>query len=544
MALYVARRFLNIAAFKRAWQALIRRHAILRTAFVADGSSEPLQVVLSAITVAWAEYDWQEVSLAEQENRLLGFLDADRKHQFDLARAGLLRFTLIRTADDEYYFIWTTHHLLIDGWSWPVIFNELDSCYRAFCAAAAPILEEPCPYRNYIAWLGQRDRKEAELYWREYLKGISKPSELGLRRDSAETRLPCGGFSEEGMRVADATTTALQTVARQQHITLNTVFQGAWALLLCRFSGDLDVLFGAAYSGRSPDVSGIDRLVGPCVNDLPVRVRLSPDEPLSGFLPRLQAEQFDTSQYQYSSIAEIHAASEIPLRKQMFESLLVFQNYSSGIGSRRLGESIEIATIAVPEASNYPVTIVIVPGDNLYFRLIFRTDRFPAQQMRGVLTDFRLLLESMARIPERSIAEILASLPLYVRGMPPRGESADQTPQLRVLNDDAPQPHTDAEKTVAAVWRALFQTAQINIDSNFFDLGGHSILLVEMHKRLEQALNRRLPVVSLFQHTTVRSLARYINSVPENGTTYQRAVDRAQQQREALAKRTPKVRTN
>jgi len=321
--------------------------------------------------------------------------------------------------------------------------------------------------------------------------------------------------------------------------------QGAWTLLLSRFSGQRDILFGAACSGRSPEIPGIDGMVGPCVNDLPVRVQLNPAETLVDFLKLLQEEQFAASQYQYSSVIEIHNWSEMPLRQQLFESLLVFQNYGTGSACQRFGSNIEIQTVTAPETTNYPVTLMIVPGDELHVKILYRTDRYSREAIQHVLHDLQRLIAEMVGKPQRRIADILAALPPYQ----PKGneESSANTRACSVVNTSgggAMLPQTDSEKIVAAIWCALFQVSQVNLDSNFFDLGGHSLLLVEMHKRLERALQRRLPLVELFQHTTVRSLAQYLSNESDTKADVQVLRTRAQQAQQAFAGRMRKARSN
>jgi hypothetical protein len=252
-------------------------------------------------------------------------LQSDRHRGFDLHRAPLLRLILIRIADDVYDFLWTTHHMLIDGWSWPVIFSELAQFYEEACVGREAEIEPPCPYRNYIAWLGQCDAKKAEAFWRGELKGINAPTRIGLDSQRDELSSRAGEFGDASIHLSSETTLALQTLGRCEHLTLNTLMQGAWALLLSRYSGQRDILFGAAFSGRSAEITGIHTMVGPCVNDLPVRVQIVPRATLGGWLRDFQARQFAASEFQYSSVIDVHGWTEVPMRQQLFESCLCFK---------------------------------------------------------------------------------------------------------------------------------------------------------------------------------------------------------------------------
>jgi amino acid adenylation domain-containing protein/non-ribosomal peptide synthase protein (TIGR01720 family) len=527
---------LDVNAFKRAWQRVIERHSILRSAFVSDGLLEPLQVVSRKAEPPWSEFDWRTLPVAERQTRLSSVLAADRDRSFDVAKAPLSRFILTRHADDEYYFVWTTHHLLIDGWSWPVIFKELAHFYSAERAENDMAIEPACLFRDYIAWLGRCDSREAEAFWRSRLKGLPAPTSLGLEYPQSPLAPAEAVCDEESGSLSRPTTGLLQSLARRDHLTLNTIMQGAWALLLSRLSGQRDILFGAACSGRSPEVPGIESMVGPCVNDLPVRVQVKPGETLPSFLKRLQDDQFSATPYQYPSVIDIHAWSEIPLHQRLFESLLVFQNYAPGGVCGRLGTNVEIQTLAVPETTNYPVTLVVVPGDELHIKILYRAERYPERAMRYVILAFQRLLAEMVATPEPVVDDLLAALPAYKEKAKERDAPARR---LRSGENRAggagALPQTDSEKMVAAVWRALLHIPQIGIDTNFFDLGGHSLLLVEMHKRLEEVFRRRLPLVTLFQHTTVRALARHLNEGSASQADAQILRNRAEQAQRSFA---------
>ena len=230
---------------------------------------------------------------------------------------------------------------------------------------------------------------------------------------------------------------------------------------------------------------------------------------------------------------EIHHWSEMPLRQQLFESLVVFQNYHAESACRRFGSNIEVQTVTAPETTNYPVTLTIAPGDELRIKLLYRPDRYSAQAIRSVLSDFQKLVAAMVNNPASAVADILAALP--PRQPVENKESSANTPVGAPGAGNTPQ--TDWEKMVAAIWRTLFQVSQVDIDSNFFDLGGHSVLLVEMHRRLEQELRRPLPLVALFQHTTVRSLAQYLGKETATKADVQGLRNRAEQAQKAFAGR-------
>jgi Non-ribosomal peptide synthetase modules and related proteins len=303
---------LNGSAFKQAWGQVVQRHVLLRTSFYWEELSEPLQVVHRQVELPWEQGDWRDLSPSEQQVRLEAFLQADRERGFELGQAPLMRCALMRVAEDTYQFVWSFHHLLLDGWSLPLVLKEVLGCYEAYCRGRELRLESPRPYRDYIAWLQRQDLSQAEGFWRKALQGMTAPTPLPIGR-SAGVRLEREPrYEEQGLRFSAALTGQLQALARGQRLTLNTLVQGAWALLLSRYSGEEDVLFGVTVSGRPAGLVGVEAMVGLFINTLPVRVQLPPQASLLPWLEQLQGQQVEREQYAYSPLAEIQGWSEVP----------------------------------------------------------------------------------------------------------------------------------------------------------------------------------------------------------------------------------------
>ena len=521
---FVLRGPLDTAALRRAWQHVIERHPILRTAFVSDGLREAMQVVLAARPLEWTEIDLRDMAEAESQQHLAQIIAADRAKNFDLATGQLLRVLLIRARNDEWQMVWSTHHLLIDGWSWPVIFNELAKFYTG-----DTVLPKPLPYRTYIAWTLSRSDDGAQNFWREYLQHFTpQPLRIGQRPASVAVS-PHVSFAEDTISLDEDITQALNDNARENQITLNTVLQGAWALVLAHYQSSAKPVFGAAYSGRPPEIPGIEGMVGPCVNNLPVRANIAPEMPAAAWLQQLQREQSDASQHQYNSIEQIQGWSGVPWRHRLFDSLIVFQNYASGGATERLSESVTVDVADAPESTNYPLTLTIVPGSRLRLKMLYRPEQFEAANIRRVLSDLGLVLREIAKQPRGKLSEVISQL-----APPPPAVAAGI--RLTMAAGGETTPRTNMERTVAGIWQELFDSARVSLEANFFDLGGHSLLLVQAHRKLQQALGRSLPIVTLLQYPTVRALASQLAGNGDSRLAAQAVNDRARLQQQAMAR--------
>ena len=372
---YTLRGDLNLDAFKRALQAVMNRHPILRTAFLLSGLDGPHQVVFRQVPLPWVMYDWSELSPAETSERVAEFLRSDFQSGFELKRVPLHRTTLIRTEQDLYEFIWSFHLLLMDGWSMQVILKDLLVLYQSFCTGEPIELEPPLPYREFIKWQQRQPQDQAEAYWRRTLKGFTTPTSLVF------DRMPLAGVHEqpefkENIVLLDETTTEnLRAFALQHRLTLNTLLQGAWALLLSRRSGTSDVLFGSAVSGRSPFIPKIDDAVGVFVNVLPARVLVPLDGDVITWLKDVQKHQAEARRFEFCSLPNIHAWSDMPRSQPLFESVLVFQNFPTRVDLPETA-GVKVLSVGLLERNSAPLALVVEPGDRLHLRLVYMGSRF------------------------------------------------------------------------------------------------------------------------------------------------------------------------
>jgi amino acid adenylation domain-containing protein/non-ribosomal peptide synthase protein (TIGR01720 family)/FkbM family methyltransferase len=399
---------LDVAALEAAWRGVVGRHSILRTAFVWEELEKPLQVVHREVALHLDHQLWYDVPVTEQEARFAAFLRADKNRGFDLLRAPLIRLTLIELAPGDYRFVWTTHHIITDGWSLPIVVREMFAFYNARRQGRQAELTPVSPFRDYILWLEQQDPAEAERFWRDELAGIAAATPLAI--DRLLPLLPAGELrsGEESLHISADITEALGSLARRHGITLNTILQGGLALLLSRYSGMSDVVFGATVSGRPASLPGIESIIGPFLNTLPIRVHVpAGEEGTIPWLRDLQKRQAERQQYEHSP--SVQAWSEVPMGLPLFEVLLVFENYRHDvqtIGREDGVAPVEIRDVRAAVRTRYPLNVIAIPGPQLTLYAPYDASRMTSGAIRRFLRHFAVVLESVVRDPSSRVAEL------------------------------------------------------------------------------------------------------------------------------------------
>ncbi|MFO0762765.1 MAG: amino acid adenylation domain-containing protein [Byssovorax sp.] len=399
---------LDPAALQRALQAVVERHPSLRSAFVWEKIEQPVQVVWRRVPVPIEQEDLRGLSAGEQERRLRERLEGDRSRGFELGRAPLMRVALVRTGESEHRLVWTAHHLLLDGWSSGIVQKELFALYDAERRGEPLRLEPAASNAELLAWLDRQDRKVSEAFFRRKLAGFSEPTPLGIDHP-ADGEISGPRFGEQRALLSETASADLATFARQHKLTPAVVLEGAFALLLSRYSGRDDVLFGAVVSGRSAPVRGIDRMVGVLINTLPVRVRAPEGDEVIAWLTALQGEQAELIEHEHSPLAEVQALSEVPRGTPLFESLFVFENYPIEPGLGRGGEgsgAIGVVESRAYEQPAYPLTVAGVFRRSLMIQIGYDRRRFDDASIGRMLGHLQVLLGALVGGAGRRLGEL------------------------------------------------------------------------------------------------------------------------------------------
>ncbi|MBV9773485.1 MAG: amino acid adenylation domain-containing protein, partial [Gemmatimonadetes bacterium] len=396
---------LDVDALVRAWQGVVDRYAALRTSFAWEGMESPVQVVHRTAPVPVYREDWRGMPEAEREAHLRAYLRDDRVRGFDPAHAPLMRVLLFRTGDDVHRMVWTHHHLVMDGWSLPLALRDVAALYDAFAAGQEAHLPPARPYREYVAWLGRQDVAEAERFWRRELAGFAAPTPLGVDLPAA-ARTADAGHLERVVRLPAAETRALQAAGRRHGLTLNTLVQGAWTLLLSRYSGEDEVVFGAVVSGRPHELEGVEEMVGLFINTLPVRVPVPGRARLPEWLGALQRRNVAVREHGYVPLVQVQRWSEVPAGEPLFETAVVFENYPVPAAMGATERRVEVRLADAEQQTSYPLLLGVDIGAEMTLQLEYDPGRFAAGAVERVGRHLRALLSGIAAGPERALDEL------------------------------------------------------------------------------------------------------------------------------------------
>ncbi|MBZ4016085.1 non-ribosomal peptide synthetase [Streptomyces purpurogeneiscleroticus] len=397
---------LDVPAFRQAWQTIIDRHPILRTSFHWEGVGKALQVVHEQVELEMPELDWREYSPQEQDACYEQFALEDRMegHAFD--KAPLMRTALIRTADDTWKFFWSFSHLLLDGWSFGLCFYEMTHLYNAITRGEEPQLEPAKRYRDYVAWWKRRDTEKAEEFWTRHLAGFEPPAHE-LELGSIDRRPPGPGEPSHGMlpdRDLIALVPRLGEVAREHGITVNTIAQGAWMLLLSRYLDRDDVIAGSTGTQRPAGLPGAEQIMGPMLATMPVRAKVDRDAQLIPWLRELQQEMADARENADIPLPELKKLAALPGGTPLFDMDLAYENVP--VPDMTLN-GVEIGESTYDGRPHFPITMIIMPGDRLPVpRLVYDRTRFPDQAAERLIEHFYTALVAIIDNPLRTLGEI------------------------------------------------------------------------------------------------------------------------------------------
>lgn len=398
---FIIRGALDLAAYRRAWETVIERHAGLRARFVWPAGERPVQVVMKTGSLPWRELDWSDGAPDLDE-----YLADDRREVFRPSRPPLMRIAAASLGPDSHRVIWSFHHILLDAWSVSVALSEVHQAYDALTSGREPDLPSPAPLRNAMAALAAMKPEQAEAYWRGLLTGLEGPTPLPAMRAEDESRGRASELTVISARLPETEYERIKGFAREHRVTLGSLMLAAWGLVQSRYTRQDDVVFGATFSGRSLDAPEVERIVGLLMNAAPVRVTIPRDATVGSLLEGVQRQVSQSTRHEQTLLSDVHRWAGFPPRSPTFNSIVVFGNYP--LDEARAGRASPIA-IEAPKSfgwTDVPLTLMVTPWRTFDVEARFDAARVDPSMVRRMLDDVMRTLCRLADNTSRNIDAI------------------------------------------------------------------------------------------------------------------------------------------
>ncbi|WP_276209479.1 non-ribosomal peptide synthase/polyketide synthase [Pseudomonas lutea] len=388
---------LPVARFTTAWAAAVQRHPILRAAFLrVPGSEQPLQVIRRDAVLAVKELD-----LRHGDQAMADVLAAERETPFDLHNAPLMRVLLVRQSETLWKLIWTFHHILLDGWSSAALLGEV---IEAALSDASP--QPAGHYADYVSWLQSRDAEHSAAFWRTHLAGFEQPTMMAAALTAPVSDNGAPLPAQVRVTSMDLDSALLNSTARRQRVTVNTLIQAVWVLLLQRYTGQQRVAFGATVSGRSAQVPGIERMLGLFINTLPLVQAPQAQQKVGDWLNDLQAHNLELREHEHTPLFEAQRYAGHAGR-DLFDSLLVFENYPvDSVLRDKQANGVNLGSVELSDKTHYPLSLAVVAGERAHVHVNYHSNVFSAEQIERLCGHFQTLLDGICRFPEARIGEL------------------------------------------------------------------------------------------------------------------------------------------
>ncbi|MDH3440770.1 MAG: condensation domain-containing protein, partial [Gammaproteobacteria bacterium] len=496
---------IDCARLQRAWNSVLRRHSMLRSSFVYDNVSEPHAIIHSDVQVFVEEEDWSGHSAAEVESRLGDFL-ADRKQQgLDVSKAPLTRLALIRLSGGSSILVWTNHHLQLDGWSWPLVLADVGRSYANDTDAEA---EPPAQYSDFVQWLRLVDKESDRRFWTSKLEHFSRPNRLpGADKADIGSDQKRRGYEEYSVAFSIDQTQNVDQFCRALDATLTNLVFTTWALILSRVNNSDSVMFGAAFSGRPADLDGVETIVGPFVNDLPICVDVNSTDSARQLVTRVRETQAQMTEHQQTPLEAIHECSAIPWRFRLFDSLVVVQNYQQGRTRDAFGKDITLDDIVGNVRTNYPLSIVVSPAEEMEVTITARSGEFRAGAVAQIADLFKSVLMDIVGDPSRTCAEIPGRIPPELMSLPSSGPVRTASP-IELESGKL----SETERKLIEIWRNEFQVTDIGINDSWAEFDVQSALIIRVHRRINEKFGTNFSIAKIYEFPTIRAFADLLDT--------------------------------
>lgn len=493
---------INVEAFQDAWRQNIQRHEVLRTSAHWENLDKPVQVVHKEVSLPFTFHDWSENSEPEQKAKFEELTNSYGAESLNLTKAPVLRIFLIKLSEDQHMLLWDCHHILVDGWSASIILQDLLTFYDAYCSGETAVALPAIPsYKSYLNWVKKQDQSKPKTFWTEVLQDFERPTLVSNGKQSQKNLENI--FLTKLFKLSQEESQKLRDFTQKNQITLNTLIQGIWAILLSRYVEHEDIAFGTIVSGRSIDLPNAARMAGMYMNVLPLRVRLNDNEKFSDWLKSLQFQQAQLRDFEYSNLADILDSSSSAKGNLLFDSVVVFENMPL---QNIRGGGVSIESFESGLTSNYALTLAVSPLKEIKAYLKYNASIISEQQISWFFSNLNQLTQIIIENNSNSLSEIRSFIsPLEIKNTLQHIEDTENAAARNYL-----APKNETELKLVGIWESMLNFQPIGVNEDFFDLGGTSIIAIRLFTEIEKQFQKKLQPISLLNHRTVETLAKFI----------------------------------
>ena len=520
--------------FRQAWQWVVDRYDIFRTVFVGDGE-QLHQLVVKSAQIPWYEEDLRPLSEELQAQRFEAYRQQDKALGFDAAQAPMQRISVFQLADNRFKVLWSCHHMLLDGWSTPLVYRDVMVAYQALQDGQPIELPAAAPYANYIAWLQAQDQAAAEDHWRNALSDLRRATPLVLDQIAGE-RTP--GHQSSTVQVSREVSDSLQAFAKRSQTTVNTLVQLAWGLLLHRYSGEKHVVFGATISGRPAAVADVESMVGLFINTVPVRISFEQTD-LKLLLSALHKSFQHSNDFGYVPLTQIQAYSPIAGGAPLFDSMMAFENFpidaAGSASSQSTEHGLAMDGLGADEQTNYKITLVATLQDILTISCRYRGEDFAQGVVERMLEQLVAFLAQLPAcdsieaivLPEDEFhAQVRRTAAAIDMAVQAQASDAGRLAGEVELPAEVP-PRTRTEAAMLEIWQDILSTRISSIHANFFDLGGNSLKAMRVASHVAAHFGVEKSLKALFLHNTIEGLSHYVDGQKQRAREQIPVVDKS-----------------
>ncbi len=496
---------INVDLFKEAWKSVINTNEMLRTIFRWKNVEKPIQIVVKDYEPDIREYDFAYMDIRRKEEMLSDLRDELRKERIDISSKPY-RIILCRMSKEELEMIVCNHHIIYDGWSNMIILNELFSAYEQLYTRKILSIPVKNKFKEYIRWIQRLDKAKQEMFWKDYLHSFTQNTWLPYDEQLNENI----GVKSHVLRLPNEVNENIACFTQKNRITPASLFYTAWGIVLQKLNSNNDCVFGTTVSGRTPEIKAIEEIVGLMINTIPLRVKCAEEETFMGILNSVDRDLKNRQEYEASSITDIKNYINFDRKQNLFNSIMVIENYPLDKSLNTEERLIKIQSYSIFEMTNYALTIGVTCGDDISINFIYDCSLFSEKTIVQLSEIYLQLINEIMANSETKLIDVQLFNQEETEII--KGKYEKFINQKSTLTEISvfSEPENEIESFLHDIWKKVLKIDKIGTGDNFFDIGGSSILLIQVHSKIEKLYPGVITGTDLFTYPTISKLAQYI----------------------------------